>query len=372
MSSWLDNIRIVGVGTSAFGNFPETDALGLACDALDAALEDSGLDRASIDGLVVNRAGSYQRVGEILGINPDWTTQLDATGRMSGASIIQAAMALYAGLATTVALVYGNNGRSVRMNYGGSERAGNDPFAPWGFTSPGAFHALMFQRHAALYGTSPEHLAEVAVAFRHHASLNDLAVRRQPITVADYLDSRYICEPLRLLDYCQINDGGVAIIMTTAGRAADLKKMPVRLAGVGAADHLAGATFPPDDFWYDALRKATTKSLDLAGVALDDVDALMAYDNFTPTVLFTLEGVGFCERGESGKFVEGGTLALGGRLPTNTNGGHLSESYMQGWSLNVEAVRQLRGECGDRQVPDAEVVQYASATPRCFSLIYTR
>lgn len=371
-NSWLSDIRVVGVGTSRFGSFPDTDALGLACVAFNAALDDAGLDRTAIDGLVVNRASSYQRVGETLGIDPAWSVQLDATGRMSGASIIESAMAIRAGLATTVALVYGNNGRSVRINYGGSERAGNDPFAPWGFTSPGAFHALMFQRHAALYGTSAEHLAEVAVAFRHHASLNELAVRQDPITIEDYMESRYICEPLRLLDYCQINDGGVALIMTTADRAADLRQPPVRVAGVGAADQLTGATFPPDDFWFRALRKSAQDSFGMAGVGPGDVDALMAYDNFTPTVLFTLEGLGYCEPGESGKFVQDGALGLGGRLPTNTNGGHLSESYMQGWSLNVEAVRQIRGECGDRQVPGAEVVQYASATPRCLSLIYTR
>jgi acetyl-CoA acetyltransferase len=110
----------------------------------------------------------------------------------------------------------------------------------------------------------------------------------------------------------------------------------------------------------------------MSGIGTDEVDALMAYDNFSPTVLFSLEGLGFCPRGESGRFVEGGTLKLGGALPTNTDGGHLSNSYMQGWALNVEAVRQLRGECGARQVPDCNVVQYVQATPCTRSIIYTR
>lgn len=368
--NWLEDIRIVGVGTSRFGALPETDAHGLALEALAAALTDCGLDRQSIDGLVVNRATNYQRVGEALGLDPQWSLQLEATGRMSGASIVESAMALRCGLATHVALVYGNDGRSRRVHYGGSERARSDPFAPWGFTSPGAFHALMFRQHAARFGTTSTHLAEVAVAFRHHASLNPLALRRGPMTLADHQASRFVCDPLRLLDYCQINDGGVALIMTTADRARDMRKAPVRIAGLGLADHFRNASFPPSDFWYAALRRCAESSFGMAGLGPEDVDALMVYDNFTPTVLFTLEGLGYCEQGESGAFVEDGQLGLGGRLPANTNGGHLSESYMQGWSLNVEAIRQLRGECGTRQVPGASVVQYASATPRCLSLIY--
>jgi len=122
---------------------------------------------------------------------------------------------------------------------------------------------------------------------------------------------------------------------------------------------------------YDQVRQVGEQAFGMAGVGRDDVDALMCYDNFSPTVLFALEGLGFCGRGEAGPFVEGGTLQLGGRLPTNTDGGHLSNSYMQGWALNVEAVRQLRGECGERQVPRCEVVQYVSATPCSRSIIYT-
>jgi acetyl-CoA acetyltransferase len=125
------------------------------------------------------------------------------------------------------------------------------------------------------------------------------------------------------------------------------------------------------DFWHDAVREAGDAAYAMAGVERADVDALMAYDNFSPTVLFSLEGLGFCDRGESGAFVEGGTIGPGGALPTNTDGGHLSNSYMQGWALNVEAVRQLRGECGLRQVRDCEVAQYVQATPCTRSIIYT-
>ena len=126
------------------------------------------------------------------------------------------------------------------------------------------------------------------------------------------------------------------------------------------------------DFWFDAVAAAGAESYSMAGLGPSDVDALMCYDNFSPTVLFSLEGLGYCGRGESGGFVEGGALKLGGRLPTNTDGGHLSNAYMQGWALNVEAVRQLRGECGARQVAGCNVVQFAVSSPCARSIIYTR
>jgi acetyl-CoA acetyltransferase len=154
-----------------------------------------------------------------------------------------------------------------------------------------------------------------------------------------------ICEPLRLLDYCLINDGGVALIITTAERARDLKAPPVHIRGSALQTVFADSTFPPEDFWHGALSRVSRRSFAEAGLDHDDVDALMIYDNFSATVLFTLEGLGYCGVGESGPFVAEGCLELGNRFPTNTSGGHLSESYMQGWALNVEAVRQLRGEC---------------------------
>ena len=369
--SLRDEICIVGVGNTRYGNFPETDAWGLAVEAFRNALQDCGLEKRQIDGLVVNRVPSYARMGEILGLNPSWSLQLQAQGRMCGASIVEAALALKAGLCKYVALLYGNNGRSQRVRYGGDEY---DTFwNPWGFTSPGAVHAMMFRRHMHLYGTTSAQLAEICIAFRKHAHLNPFAVMRdRPLTLEDYEAARPICEPLRLFDYCLINDGGVALIMTTRERARDLKKPPVFITGIGMADKFTDSSFPDFDFWYEPLQQCAARVYAMSGLRPSDIDALMVYDNFSPTVLFALEGMGFCPRGEGGRFVSGGALQLGGRLPTNTSGGHLSESYMQGWALNVEAVRQLRGECGDRQVPNCEVVQYVAATPRCVSIIYRR
>jgi acetyl-CoA acetyltransferase len=367
-----DRVAVVGVGNTRYGSFPDTDDYGLGAQAFRRALEDAGLDKSRIDGLLVCRVPYYARMGEVLGISPRWTITLPAHGRMSAMGIIEAVAALHAGLASYVALVYTNIGRSRRVNYGGDESP--NVWDPWGFTSPGAAHALMFRRHMALYGTTTRQLAEVSVAFRKHARLNPDAVMKTPITIDDHENSRPIVLPLRILDYCLINDGAVAMILTTRERAKDLRRRPVLISGIGAKETYARASIPNFelDFWYDELQAAGAEAFGMAGVGPGDVDAFMCYDNFSPTVLFGLEGLGFCPRGESGRFVEGGTLALGGRLPANTDGGHLSNSYMQGWGLNVEAVRQLRGECGARQVPDCEVVQFVAATPCTRSIIYTR
>jgi acetyl-CoA acetyltransferase len=363
---------IVGVATTPYGSFPDTDEYGLAAQAFRGALEDSGLARDDIDGLVVCRIPSYARMGEVLGLDPRWSMTLPPHGRMSGIGIIEAVLALATGQANTVALLYANIGRSRRVNYGGDEMP--SVWDPWGFTSPGMAHALMFRRHMELYGTTTRQLAEVSVAVRHHACLNPDAVMKKPITIEEHENSRPIALPLRLLDYCLINDGAVCLILTSRERAADCRKRPVLVSGFGARDAFVQSSFPNFDygFWYDAVREAGNASYAMAGIERSDVDTLMAYDNFSPTVLFSLEGLGFCSRGESGAFVEGGTLGLGGALPTNTDGGHLSNSYMQGWALNVEAVRQLRGECGLRQVRDCEVAQYVQATPCTRSIIYSR
>lgn len=367
-----DKIAIVGVGNTKYGSFPERDDFSLGAEAFSKAVEDCGLPKNKIDGLVVCRLPDYSRMGEILGISPRWTITLPGHGRMAAMAIIEAMVALEAGLTDYAALIYTNVGRSRRVNYGGDESP--SVWDPWGYTSPGGAHAMMFRRHMALYGTTTRQLAEVSVAFRHHAGLNPDAVMKTPMTIDDHEAARPIVEPLRLLDYCLINDGAVCLILTTRERARDLRKPPILISGIGAREAFAHASFPTFsiNFWYDELREAGGNAFAMAGIDHSDVDGLMCYDNFSPTVLFSLEGLGFCKRGESGHFVEGGTLRLGGKLPTNTDGGHLSNSYMQGWGLNAEAVRQLRGECGARQIPDAKIITYAQATPCVRSIVYTR
>lgn len=370
MKALKNKIAVVGVGTTAYGSFPDISDYGLAAQAFKLALDDCGLDKSGIDGLVCCRVPYYARMGAVLGIDPKWTMQMPAHGRMSGMSIIEAMMALECGAAKYVALLYANIGRSRRVNYGGE----NEGFwVPWGLTSPGAAHALMFRLHMERYGTTTRQLGEVSVAFRNNAMRNPTAVMRHPITLEEHERARRIAEPLGLLDYCLINDGAVCIILTNADRARDLKQKPVLISGVGAQEAFTTSDIPnfAANFWYEELQVVAEQAYGMAGVGPQDVDVFLPYDNFSPTVLFSLEGLGFCGRGESGAFVEGGTLGLDGQLPTNTDGGHLSNSYMQGWALNVEAVRQIRGQCGDRQVSGCEVAQYVGATPCCRSIIYT-
>lgn len=368
------NVAVVGVGNTPFGVLTGYDSNALAVWALHEALREAQLDPTSIDGLVMHRVANYQKLCEMTGINPDFVSVQPSNGRMCGVSIQVAAQALMTGSARTVAIVYGNDGRSAGAKYGGSadryDTAAEQMWFPYGMTSPGAVNALMFQRHAMLYGTTTRHLAEVAVAVRHHASLNPSAVMRKPITIDDHQNAKFICEPLRLLDYCLINDGGIAMILTTADRAKDQPRKPVYLRGFAQASSLAEGLVS-DDFNAKPMRAVKERVHTMADIQQDDIDAVMIYDNFTPTVLFALEGFGFCKVGESGPYVETGCLKLGGSLPLNTSGGHLSESYMQGWNLNVEAVRQLRGECGSRQVVGARNIQYIGAGPVTTSVIYS-
>ncbi|MDH3236137.1 MAG: thiolase family protein, partial [Alphaproteobacteria bacterium] len=149
-----------------------------------------------------------------------------------------------------------------------------------------------------------------------------------------------------------------------------MKAEPVYIAGFGMATELAGSTFPPDDFWHGAGEMVAKDTYAMAGLGPAEMDGLMIYDNFTPTVLFCLEAFGYCPVGESGPWVAEGRLALGGEMPANTSGGHLSESYMQGWALNIEAVRQLRRQCGERQIADAQHIQYMTLAPMVTSIVY--
>jgi acetyl-CoA acetyltransferase len=366
---------VVGVGHTHFGSNEGMDAYDLGLWALREAVEDAGLSYDQLDGLLVNRVPDYARLSELIGINPAFVAQLPAQGRMSGVSLLVALGALEAGLCTYVALVYGNDGLQAGATYGGNNPGGYGTgeanwMRPYGMTSPGAFHAMMFRRHMWQYGTTSEQLAAVAVAFRKHASLSPYAVMRKLITVEDHQASRFIAEPLHLLDYCLINDGGVAMIMTSADRAKDMKQPPAYIVGFGGASKLETSSFPPTDYWYEACSQVARDVYAMSGVSPKDMDALQIYDNFSPSVLFGLEGFGFCPRGEAGTWIQGGRLELGGEFPTNTSGGHLSESYMQGWGLNVEAVRQVRGTCGARQVTDASFVQFLAATPLATSIIY--
>jgi len=206
------------------------------------------------------------------------------------------------------------------------------------------------------YGTTSEQLAEIAVATREWASLNPAATMRHPLTVEDVLGSPMISDPLHLLDCCLVTDGGGAVVMTTAERSRDLRKPPVFVRGFGESHtHWTVAAMP--DLTLTAAVDSGKMAMDMAGVSHEDINVVEVNDSFTITVLLTLEALGFCERGEGGEFVSNGRTAPGGEFPLNTNGGGLSYAHpgMYGIFLIIEAVRQLRGECAERQVTDARI-----------------
>ena len=365
-----DRTAIVGVGTTAFGALyrdvnPERTPYELAVEAFGAALEDSGLLKSDVDGLICARLPSYARMADLLGLrHPCIVNAYEGTGRMSAVALQTAVMAIVTGMAEVVACVYGNAGRSAGARYGG-ESAAESTVAydtMYGMTSPGAYVAMMYRRYQHDYGVPDGALAPLAINNRKNGALNPNAVMQTPITEEDYLNARFIAEPLRLFDYCLINDGGVAFIVTSAERARDLKKPPVYVTATAAAGDLTNS-YTSTDCFYAACTDVAARLYRDAELGPQDVDCAQVYDNFTPTILFSLEGFGHCPRGEAWQWVRDGRIELGGELPINTSGGHTAESYMQGWALHVEAVRQLRGEAGQRQVPNCRVAQYICASP---------
>jgi acetyl-CoA acetyltransferase len=359
MNNLHNKIAIVGVGASKQGKLPGSTPTGLATDAFKAALDDSGLEKSQVDGLLTHPgttspegALNYLRLGEELGIDPRYTGSMSMGGNTGGALIQMGAMAIDAGMADYVACVFGDTARTGGSRFNRASGWG-DPWSIWGMYGAAANSAIAASRHMALYGTKSEQLAEVAVACRKHASMNPNAVMREPITIEDHQASRMVVEPFHLYDCCLISDGGVCVIITSAERAADLKQPSVLISGMGQA--YTTQNFERPDWWYVPHQKdALARAFSMAGLRPDDIDVAQLYDNFTMSVLLWLEHAGFCDVGEGGSFVEGGRIQLGGDLPVNTAGGNHSESYMEGWLHIVEGVRQVRGQSGDRQVPNVE------------------
>ena len=303
-------------------------------------------------------------MAEIIGLNPRWGASAE-----HAQSVVLAAMAIATGMANNVALLYGNDQRSAGLLYGGPNAPGAEQFlsyayyGPWGLTSQGALYALMTRRYMERFGLSEAALGEVAVSQRAFASRNPNAVMSKPLTVADYLCGPYIVEPLRLNDYCLVNDGGVCLIVTSRERADQLPVPTVTIEAIGRSDDNVEATsLRPRliDFYHSAHREAARQAWESAGLGPEDISCVQIYDSFSIHVPVALEGFGFFPVGEAEAFLTHGELGPHGRLAVNTSGGHLSGSYMQGWGHQVEAVTQLRGGAGARQLPDLRHVQYIS------------
>jgi acetyl-CoA C-acetyltransferase len=353
---------VVGVYEHPARFAPDKSMFQIMAESVRGALNDAGLTIKDVDGLCTTGMGMSGMgiVGfcDFMNLTPNFVDSTSIGGSSFVAQTAHAAAAINSGLCNTCVIVYGSTAASQRVAIGtGGRGEGGDPCDqyefPFGPTTVGAY-AMVAQRHMHDYGTKPEQLAEIAVTMRHHASMNPVAKYRDPITVDDVLSSRVISSPLHLLDCCIISDGGGALVVTSAERARDLKKKPAYILGVGEA--VRHAARGQRDFLDIAAAQSGRLAFERAGVAHKDIDMAMVYDSFTITVLATLENLGFCKRGEGGAFVTGGRLRYDGDLPLNTDGGGLSSNHpgMRGIFLVIEAVKQLRGECGPRQVKDCK------------------
>lgn len=361
---------VVGVGESQLGKVPGKSTFAFAADASRAALADAGIDKDEIDGIFTWASGAVDpfpyyaaALAEYLGLPLRYGAALDMGGAAFGSAVGHAVLALAHGLCRAALVVTGENRRTGRTRDGKNvweERGrigyGHPEFeAPFGPTLP-SFYALCAQRHMHLYGTKPEHLAQVAVTCRRHAALTPGSVQTEPITVQDVLNSPTLSSPLHLLDCCPVTDGGAAIIMTAPERARALRGPPAYVLGIGEGHTHVNATWMPEMTVTGAALSGPA-AFRMAGVTPRDVDTAQLYDAFTILPIMLLEDLGFCPKGMGGPFVEGGRIALGGELPLNTDGGGLSHCQHGSsglWHI-IEAVRQVRGERGAAQVAGAQV-----------------
>lgn len=358
-----DRVAIVGIGWTELSKDSGVSTLTLGCRAILSAIDDAGILPGDVDGLATHRVGDSVPPGvlaQALGIRDlRWYVDQFGGGSTSCAVVGQAALAVHAGLADVVVCYRAINARS-EFRMGGIGRPLVDAVetqyqAPYGYFVPPQQFAMAARQHMLRYGTTQEQLGAVAVAQRAHAVDNERALLREPITLDDYLASPWIVEPFRLLDCCLETDGAVAVVLASAERARDLRRRPIliRSATWGSGFTLYSNQQP--DLTTTAARAMAPRLWSQAGVGPSDVDLALLYDCFSYTVLVQLEDYGFCPKGEGGPMVEGGATRIGGRLPVNTHGGFLSEGYVHGLNHVCEAVSQLRGDAGARQVAGAEV-----------------
>lgn len=358
---------IVGVGQSELGQVPGCSPLGLLNDAMRNAVEDAGLSKNEIDGIICRGPDDvyshHQRMGELLGLDAHFSTTLDNGGASQILSIILAIMAIDAGLCEVVLCGYGRDSytrthRDTNAQMGvplvPPEQEKKEFNAEMGMFGAVAMHAFGATRHMALYGTTKEQFGSVAVAFREHALRNPSAQMKQSLSLEKYLSGRPIVDPFNVYDCSLVTDGAGAVVVCSAERAKDLRQVPILVSGFGTFNNLRGWFY--DEHMVDtAARRSGEKAFSMAGMSPRDIDTAQLYDCFTYMVLAQLEDYGFCAKGEGGPFAQSGALRLDGALPCNTSGGQLSEGHVEGMLQVIEGVRQLRHSYLQvRQVSGAE------------------
>ncbi len=351
---------IVGVATGFIGEAPGFDPLEMISDVSHAALADAGLTMADVDGLFGCMQTDFfntMAISEYLGIHPVISDNNRIGGAAFLAHTLQAALALEAGLCKVALICYGSNQRSA---LGRLQTAVSNAWSPFETRYepifPASSYALAASRHMHEYGTTREHLAAVAVAARDWARLNPEAFARQPLTIADVLASRMVSSPLSRLDCCLVTDGAGAVVMVRQDLARDCSKPGAYLLGAGMAHshkHISAMA----DLCVTGARESGQRAYAMAGLSPADIDMAQLYDAFTINTVLFLEDLGFCPKGEGGRFVAEGRISPGGSLPVNTNGGGLSYCHpgMYGLFTLIEGVRQLRGEGGARQAGRPEI-----------------
>src|SRR5436190_11499719 len=368
--AFRDRAAIAGVGWTEYSKWSGVSTLTLALRAIAAALEDAGLKQSDLDGVAFHGVFVSVPSGVVaksLGIK-DMRYHLDlfGGGSTSASVVASAAMAVATGMAECVVCWRAVNARS-EFRMGGTGRAAPDTVefqyqTPYGFATPPQQFAMAARAYMDTYGLKSEDFGRVAVTQRQHAMENERAMMRKPLTMEDYLASRWIVEPLRLFDCCLETDAAVALIITTPDRARDLRQPPVLVSGAtfGSGHNLYSNGM--GDLTTTAAAAMAPRLFAMAGVGPGDIDVAEIYDAFTFLVPLQLEDYGFCGKGEAPGFMADGRTALGGSMPVNTHGGHLSEGYVHGLNHMAEAVSQLRHQAGSRQVPGAEV---ALSTGQC-------
>lgn len=359
---------IVGLGVTPMGKIYGRRSVDFAAEAIGMALGDAGLTKGDVDGLLINANipnDMDPRTQMTLGLeNLSLISVMNAYGSTAGSMMQYACMAIREGLANVVVIVYADAPLSPTRGAGQSY-AGPHRFPLGGMTGLRAAYgnfganpeyAMAARRHMHLYGTTEDHFGMIAVGQRKWAQMSPWAQMRKPMTLEDHHASRWIAEPLRLLDCCLVSNGAVAVVVTSPERARDLKQPPVHVLGYAQCspgDNLRTDRHPAVE---TGAKQSGERAFRMAGITLNDIGTCQLYDCYTYTVLVTLEDYGFCKKGEGGPFIEDGKLGPGGSLPTNTGGGQLSGYYMWAFTPLSEAVVQARGQGGERQAPRSDYV----------------